>query len=84
MSDNLKSSNSAITGIIVSDARLGEKLTREEVVDKTLINTKFIKAIESGDYTDFPSEGFAKAYFCLLYTSPSPRDAHESRMPSSA
>ena len=24
------------------------------------------------------------ASFCLLYTSPSPRDAHESRMPSSA
>ena len=24
------------------------------------------------------------AYTCLLYTSPSPRDAHESRMPSSA
>ena len=24
------------------------------------------------------------AYACLLYTSPSPRDAHESRMPSSA
>ena len=23
-------------------------------------------------------------YSCLLYTSPSPRDAHESRMPSSA
>ena len=23
-------------------------------------------------------------YPCLLYTSPSPRDAHESRMPSSA
>ena len=23
-------------------------------------------------------------YICLLYTSPSPRDAHESRMPSSA
>ena len=23
-------------------------------------------------------------YVCLLYTSPSPRDAHESRMPSSA
>ena len=23
-------------------------------------------------------------YTCLLYTSPSPRDAHESRMPSSA
>ena len=24
------------------------------------------------------------SYVCLLYTSPSPRDAHESRMPSSA
>ena len=26
----------------------------------------------------------ALGYGCLLYTSPSPRDAHESRMPSSA
>ena len=26
----------------------------------------------------------ATGYTCLLYTSPSPRDAHESRMPSSA
>ena len=26
----------------------------------------------------------AKAGFCLLYTSPSPRDVEESRMPSSA
>ena len=63
MSDNLKSANSAKTGIIFSDASLDQKLTIDEVSDKTLINTKFIKAIESGDYTDFPSEGFAKAYF---------------------
>ena len=27
---------------------------------------------------------FAKALVCLLYTSPSPRDVEESRMPSSA
>ena len=27
---------------------------------------------------------FLLAIACLLYTSPSPRDAHESRMPSSA
>ena len=27
---------------------------------------------------------FGVAIICLLYTSPSPRDAHESRMPSSA
>jgi len=63
MSDNLKSANSAKTGIIFNDARLDQKLTIDEVSDKTLINTKFIKAIESGDYTDFPSEGFARAYF---------------------
>ena len=29
-------------------------------------------------------EGGARGGYCLLYTSPSPRDAHESRMPSSA
>ena len=27
---------------------------------------------------------FDKGYICLLYTSPSPRDVEESRMPSSA
>ena len=32
----------------------------------------------------FPIHGSATAYICLLYTSPSPRDATLSRMPSSA
>ena len=27
---------------------------------------------------------FWAIFYCLLYTSPRPRDAHESRMPSSA
>ena len=32
-----------------------------------------------------PDLGLAKVYLsCLLYTSPSPRDVEESRMPSSA
>ena len=30
------------------------------------------------------TEEIIESYNCLLYTSPSPRDAHESRMPSSA
>ena len=31
-----------------------------------------------------PKSGLESHCGCLLYTSPSPRDAHESRMPSSA
>ena len=31
-----------------------------------------------------PGEIWEENEICLLYTSPSPRDAHESRMPSSA
>ena len=36
-------------------------------------------------FSSFPAvENYIKDKSCLLYTSPSPRDAHESRMPSSA
>ena len=38
---------------------------------------------DSGSTTFFLGNG-GSASTCLLYTSPSPRDAHESRMPSSA
>ena len=33
---------------------------------------------------EFGEQGLDHHLICLLYTSPSPRDAHESRMPSSA
>ena len=37
------------------------------------------------EYRENRSEAWNRgAYFCLLYTSPSPRDVEESRMPSSA
>ena len=43
-----------------------------------MIETRgLVPAIEAAD-------AMTKAADCLLYTSPSPRDAHESRMPSSA
>ena len=35
-------------------------------------------------YKNHVSERSNNIFICLLYTSPSPRDAHESRMPSSA
>ena len=44
---------------------------------KTNLKTFLQSQSEFQDY-DFEGSG------CLLYTSPSPRDAHESRMPSSA
>ena len=34
--------------------------------------------------TETKGLGWVSGNVCLLYTSPSPRDAHESRMPSSA
>ena len=37
-----------------------------------------------GDVADKSGIQFRLLNSCLLYTSPSPRDAHESRMPSSA
>ena len=44
-----------------------------------LIFEKWVQLMSSdaNQYTDYYDD-------CLLYTSPSPRDAHESRMPSSA
>ena len=45
-----------------------------------------IKTVVLSDDPDAPAKNFTNKfiYGCLLYTSPSPRDAHESRMPSSA
>ena len=40
----------------------------------------YIAWITGNDFRDLA----ARNNICLLYTSPSPRDAHESRMPSSA
>ena len=63
MSQDFKSANSAKIGKGFSDARENLDLSIEEVAAKSLINIKYIKAIESGDYSDFPSEGFSRAYY---------------------
>ena len=52
---------------------IGYKFTNKTVNFDSQLGTENGALLEAGlDYT------------CLLYTSPSPRDAHESRMPSSA
>ena len=51
-------------------------------------SSKLCSKFFQGDLMDFDTVvNFGKIVdilTCLLYTSPSPRDAHESRMPSSA
>ena len=44
----------------------------------------FMKGQNSEYYTDLRLHDLEQPYFCLLYTSPSPRDGLLSRMPSSA
>ena len=41
-----------------------------------------VKTVEQKKYLEVPA--IAMYYYCLLYTSPSPRDQRGSRMPSSA
>ena len=51
----------------------------EQEVTKVL--ERFLRELDTGSRVMFVKRYW---YTCLLYTSPSPRDAHESRMPSSA
>ena len=39
---------------------------------------------EFGPEATYPQVAIGSRHICLLYTSPSPRDVEESRMPSSA
>ena len=39
---------------------------------------------QNGVVANLKSSRIAQGYVCLLYTSPSPRDKRQSRMPSSA
>ena len=48
------------------------------------INRLGFKSIEISDFTNSPEILDGRVKTCLLYTSPSPRDATLSRMPSSA
>ena len=57
--------------------RLGNAEVRSEDVGEMVMNR--LAKIDEVAYVRF-----ASVYRCLLYTSPSPRDVEESRMPSSA
>jgi len=63
MSEDIKSASSAKIGKIFSDSRGELGLTSQQVAEQAVMNIKYIEGIESGDYSIFPSEGFARAYF---------------------
>ena len=63
MSNELKSASSVKTGKKFFEKRNAIGFTIEEVSEKLFINKDYISAIEKGNYSIFPSESFAKAYF---------------------
>ena len=50
----------------------------------TISDIQKIKVVTNEDIFDALHDINSKSNYCLLYTSPSPRDKRQSRMPSSA
>ena len=67
-------------------AVIGNKRRRDELAKEFKDNNSEMKIAIVVDMwlTGFDVPSLATMYVCLLYTSPSPRDVEESRMPSSA
>ena len=59
----LKSAQTAKIGKQFKIMRVSLGLSEIQVSEKTYINEDYIKAIESGDYSIFPSKIFALRYF---------------------
>ena len=62
--------------------RLSEKSPTNVVIETNGIG--YWVNISLTTFSQIPDQESIKLYTCLLYTSPSPRDATLSRMPSSA
>ena len=60
---NLKTAHTSKIGCIFKDRRALMSLSEEEVASQTFINIKYIRAIESGDYSAFPARVFALRYY---------------------
>ena len=82
----------SITGIQgnILETHLNLSKAKDAIADgetgKKTFYKDFLALNSSQIYAGYNPSQAHDAYFntCLLYTSPSPRDAHESRMPSSA
>ena len=63
MDRSLKSARTVKIGKRFSDKRISLSLSLEEASKILFINVDYLNAIEKGDYSIFPSESFARAYF---------------------
>ena len=63
----------------IQDIQVLKKMGRPIVEVKEMKNEESVVCSLTGSPSDFNMD-----YYCLLYTSPSPRDLSTSRMPSSA
>tara|TARA_B100001287_G_scaffold260120_1_gene247901 strand:- start:1329 stop:1904 length:576 start_codon:yes stop_codon:yes gene_type:complete len=59
----VKSAQTAKVGKIFKNARLQKSLSLSEVSTEAVINVEYIRAIESGDYSIFPSRTYTVKYF---------------------
>ena len=73
-----KAYSTLISKLLIYDPK--KKLTFDDI-NKSFYN-KFIQFLQNNEFVN--SKTGEKKKFCLLYTSPSPRDRTRSRMPSSA
>ena len=64
--------------------RLKAKRAEAELLFRRLGITFLVYGREGGTERLIPFDVIPRVFACLLYTSPSPRDVEESRMPSSA
>ena len=73
--------------LAVHDLDSGRKFTYTEMNERTSRLATALRSefnIDRGDRVAVLAENDSNTLDCLLYTSPSPRDVEESRMPSSA
>ena len=97
VNNNVISLEEALHCIIDIKEEFPYKLLFNGLTSKTLSKTDFSNLVENNigsRITNYPNIAYEDAnkhfitisdvYFCLLYTSPSPRDRQKSRMPSSA
>ena len=72
-------------GVLDCHTEVINKGKRVAMIESEIWNEDKLIAKATGSFAIFtPSKSMSKNRVCLLYTSPSPRDATLSRMPSSA